>query len=364
MRASSLLIGLLLLIPLFVFAGVAAGPGNNPSPIVDSPRAPTTPGTEAFTVIFSADSLAPSDDKVQGTLSVRMSPAAMAKVVENRTQQRVADCREGVNDVRCTFLSQADSEARTDVLLVDVFAYQLSVGGSDFRRAKSPLIYERTIRLADLISAVPNRLQVADDLILPVLGSPADFPDDSYSFGIEAVVHGDVSVPGHRYLEFDASPVPGMHINALQTGATPLGTYYTENAAIFSYYRLPRVRWFTYVAGFYLTVLPVVAYATLLWRRGGYSAALSDFSALAILAVTLLLARAILVPPEIRGITRTDYLLFGGVALLIVIAVSALVRELPHGSPRVGTEEASLRRQESSHQETKSGQGRRESGGD
>ena len=31
---------------------------------------------------------------------------------------------------------------------------------------------------------------------------------------------------------------------------------------------------------------------------------------------------------------RTDYVLFGGVALLIVIAVTALVRELPSGEPR------------------------------
>src|SRR5919202_3994408 len=144
-----------------------------------------------------------------------------------------------------------------------------------------------------------------------------------------------------------------MHINALQARATTRGTYYTENAAIFSYYRLPRVRWFTYVAGFYLTVLPIVAYATLLWRRGGYSAALADFSALAILAVTLLLARAILVPPEIRGITRTDYLLFGGVALLIVIAVTALVGEFPARPP--GTERGSTSDDpsKSNHQEAK-----------
>jgi hypothetical protein len=333
MRAVSLLVGGLLLTPLLLFAGVAVGPGNDPTPAVDSPKAPTTPGTEAFTVIFSADSLAASDDKVHGTLSVRMSPSAMARAVENRTQQPVAACQETTNDARCTFSPQADSEARTDVLLIDVFAFQLPAGAADLKGAGSPLVFEHTVRLSDLISAVPNRLQISDDLALPVLGSPADFPDDTYSVGVEAVVHGDFSVPGHRYLEFGASPVPGMHIDARPAAALPSGTYYSENAAIFSYRRLPRVRWFTYVAGFYLTVLPVAAYATLLWRRGGYSAALSDFSALAILAVTLLLARAILIPPDIRGITHTDYLLFGGVALLIVIAVTALVRELPRNQP-------------------------------
>jgi len=329
MRAVSLLVGFLLLIPLLVFVGVAVGSDNDPSPRIDSPRVPTTPATEAFSVIFSADSLVPSDDKVHGTLSVRMSPSAMRRVIENRTQQPVADCTEGTNDTRCTFSPQADNEVRTDVLLVDLFAFLLPPGDTEFTRAKSPLIIERTLRLSDLISAVPNRLQISDNVTLPVLGSPADFPDDSYSFGMEAVVHGDVSVPEHRYLEFDASPVPGMHIDARQVRATHSGTLNSQNAAIFSYYRVPRVRWFTYVAAFYLTVLPVIAYSTLLWRRGGYSAALSDFSALAILAVTLLLARAILVPPEIRGITRTDYLLFGGVALLIVIAVTALVGEFP-----------------------------------
>jgi hypothetical protein len=158
MRAVTLLIGALLLTPLLLFAGVALGPGNDPTPLVESPKVPTTPGTEAFTVIFSADSLDASEDKVHGTLSIRMSPSAMARMIENRTQQPLAACSGTESDARCTFSAQADSESRTDVLLIDILAYQLPAGATDIKRATSPLFFEHTVRLSDLISAVPNRL--------------------------------------------------------------------------------------------------------------------------------------------------------------------------------------------------------------
>lgn len=295
------------------WSGVAANLSQPPPPI------PPNTGNEGFTLTFEAQRFLESDRKLEGVLRLHLDSS---RLIDHQTAQPLQTCSTCLKasfanrDVRVYMLDQRGSAA--------VFAYPI------------PLSYFYSGNAFGTINNEDVR-----PAAISLVGDPDLYPDDTYRFGINigaSVQDSDVLRAGTLQSEavnhFDFGSIHGWTFRTVSTGK---GGGELEDVIAS---RVQQTTTYVHVFALVPMAFFLLFVHLLFFNPTTRTAPLGDFLiALSASTLAILPLRAVLVPPQLQGITRADFFLGLGMVLLVALAMVRYAWDLwSYGRPGAGGE--------------------------
>jgi hypothetical protein len=275
-------------------------------------------------VTFSADTLAPSDDKLNGTLEVILPPGLPPFMTMNGTPV-FTNCANAPCPVKPRFAN------------LDIIAKVLVTGtGANFETQES-------IPLKDFSAGSTLGLHEFP-LTLPVKGYAGWYPQDKYTANITLAL----ALPSGMMPSMDSGPHSVIHgVNGgsvantynVKVAPTPVSFQQLESNSNDTFALTIARDWYQQFFVYTVALIPLlfaILFFHLLFISGsghGIGRSFEHFTeALVVSVLSVLPLRVVLVPGDITGLTRVDLVLGVGLVLIVAVAAGKYAREIWTGT--------------------------------
>lgn len=270
-------------------------------------------------IAFSADSLAPSDDKLTGTLEVIVPPALPPFMKLNG--KSVFNCA----GPECVPYSQYANDTITAKLLV-------TRSGANFEQLQ-------TIALKDINST--SQLGVHEfPVTIPLKGYAGWYPQDNYTADVSLAV----ALPAGMTPNVDTGAYAQVHSflggtvandYAVSVKPSPSSFQQLESNANDTFAISISRDWYNQFFVYTVSLIPALfalLFLHLLFFAGGSHGVGRSFEhfteALVVSVLSVLPLRVVLVPGDISGLTRVDLTLGVGLVLIVTVAAGKYAQEI------------------------------------